>query len=148
MQRPLTRILLVLLILVSAFAGWTWFRPYEWRPDPAARFRILQSRVSRDHGYAWLDVYLQRTGEALHDPAQPILLKNPAGRTYAPADTTLSSQDGESTTDILVRFWLESGDLDTPLSLQINGGTLRVKSTAGAPKTGTDGKAVYISHSW
>ena len=47
--RPLTRILTVALALVSAFAAWSWLRPYEWKADPVARFQIRQARVTRDH---------------------------------------------------------------------------------------------------
>jgi hypothetical protein len=57
--RPLTRILTVALALVSAFAAWSWLRPYEWKSDPVARFQIRQARVTRDHSNYWVDVFLK-----------------------------------------------------------------------------------------
>lgn len=143
--RPLTRLLTVALVLVTAFALWSWCRPYAWQSDPAARFQIRQARVIRDHSNFWVDVFLKG---ADHDLSKPVFLETAAGRSLEPADTTLSGDDGKGITDLWFRFWLDSGDLAGPLNLHLNGGTLLVRTATGLPALQPGESKVFLSNTW
>lgn len=145
--RPLTRILTValVLVLVSAFAAWSWFRPYEWQSDPAARFKIKQVRVIRDHSNFWVDVSLKG---ANHDLEKRVHLESADGRLLEPADTGLSGEDGKGITDLWFRFWLDARDFNGPLKLRLNDGSLTVRSGSGAPVMESGESKVLNSNSW
>lgn len=143
--RPLTRILTVALVLVSAFAIWSWFRPYEWKSDPAARFKIQQVRVIRDHSNYWVDVSLKG---ANHDLEKRVHLESADGRLLEPADTGLSGEDGKGITDLWFRFWLDARDFNGPLKLRLNDGSLTVRSGSGAPVMESGESKVLNSNSW
>ncbi|WP_338288472.1 hypothetical protein [Luteolibacter sp. LG18] len=148
-KRRVTAILLCLLLLVSAFAAWAWLRPYDWHADPAARFKIVQAQLKRDHSYYWLDLMLERGGEARHDDTKPVTLKTASGRVLEPADTTLAGNEGEAPDQRLwLKFWLEPADLNGPLELKLNDGTLSVKSGGGVPAVGADGPKLFLSNHW
>ena len=73
------KFLLLALGLSVIFAAWQWFRPYEWSPDPAARYKVTQCMVERDHGNLWLRVFLKpRDGQEM-DYLKPIRLTTGAG---------------------------------------------------------------------
>jgi len=146
-RRP-TRILLVLLLLASLFAGWAWLRPYAWNADPGARFKISQAQLKRDHSYYWLDLMLERTGDAVHDDTKPVTLRTASGRMVEPADTTLSGADGKTPSQLWLKFWLESGDLEGPLELKLNDGTLSVKATPGTPAVSSDKPKLFLTNRW
>lgn len=147
MKRPLTRILSVALVASILFAAWSWFRPYEWRPDPGARFHIRQAKLTRDHSNHWLDVFLERAGDVDHDLEKPVFLETASGRRLDPADTTLSGEGAKGTTALYFRFWLEPGDLEGSLRLHLNDGTLSIRSGSGIPQTGDSGK-FFLSNHW
>jgi hypothetical protein len=145
-KRPLTRFLLLALLVSVAFAAWVWFRPYDWRPDPAARFQIQQAVFTPDHGYGWLDLFLTRNGETGHDLEKPLFLESSAGWQKSSQDLTLGGKSGEEPTDLWLRFWLEPGDLDGTLKLHLNDGVLTVKSTTGSPAA--SGPTIFPTSRW
>jgi len=148
--RPhLTRILAALLLVSTAFAGWIWFRPFDFSPDPAARFRIDRAALRRDHAYFWLDLHLQRSGKIAHDLTKPIRLLTSSGRILEPADVTLvSSGEAKDCDEIGLKFWLRDSDLAGSLDLRINDGTLRVKSNPGIPNTPEGTTRALTTHRW
>ena len=143
--RPLTRILTVALVLVSALAAWSWFRPYEWKADPAARFRIQQARITRDHSNYWVDVFLKG---ADHDLQKRVFLETADGRSLDPADTTLSGDEGKGITDLWFRFWLDEHDFSGPLKLHLNDGALLLRSSSGAPALESGESKILMTNSW
>lgn len=144
-MRPLTRLLTLALLVVSAFAAWSWLRPYQWQPDPTARFEIHQARLIRDHSNFWVDVFLKG---ADHDLSKRVSLETADGRTLDPADTTLSGDEGKGITDLWFRFWLDSKDFTGPLKLHLNDGTLLVRTSDGLPALESGASKVFLSNSW
>jgi hypothetical protein len=148
-NRRLFRSLLIsLLALVSAFAVWTWFRPYAGDPDPNARFTIEAAEVIRDASYYWINLHLKRNGEADHDLQKDVRLVLGDGHELEPADTSLVGSAATGVSDIWLRFWLNEDQLNRPLTLRLNGGSLTVKSTTGQPTLKPNGKRVFTSHRW
>lgn len=143
--RPLTRILTVALVLVSAFAVWSWCRPYEWKSDPAARFKIQQVRVIRDHSNYWVDVFLK--GDH-HELEKRVHLESADGRLLEPADTRLSGENEKGITDLWFRFWLDARDFNGPLRLKLNDGGLWVRSGSGPPVMESGESKILNSNSW
>lgn len=143
--RPLTRILTVALAIVSVFAAWSLLRPYEWNADPVARFRIRQVRVTRDHSYYWVEVFLKGVD---HDLQKRVSLETANGRSLDPADTTLSGDEGKGITELWFRFWLDSTDVAGPLKLHLNDRALVVRSASGAPALQSGENKVFLTNSW
>lgn len=151
MARPVTRrtaLLLALLALSLVFAGWQWFRPYDWNADPAARFRIVHASVKRDHSYLWLDLFLKKSGQEDHDLAKPVALSLADGREIEPADTTMEETAGHPGDTLGFRFWLEEKDFAGPLELRLNDGTLRVRSGSGLPAIPPDSSSFFTHRNW
>jgi hypothetical protein len=133
-RQHLTRILAASLLISSAFAAWMWYRPFDFSPDPAARFHIDRAALRRDQSFYWLDLHLLRNGKTAHDMDKPIRLETSTGRMIMPADVTLVSPgEAKDCDEIGLKFWLHSSDLAGSLGLHMNGGTLRVKSNPGIP---------------
>ena len=147
-RRILRYSLLVCLLVSTAFAAWGWFRPYAWRSDSAARCKIAEVLVTRDHSYFWLDVHLKVTPGMVHDLRKPVFLQNSAGKAFEPADTTLSGDDGRSTSEIWFKFWLDTPDFGGPLSLHLNDGTLVIRSGSGAPPLGNSAFRNFTTTEW
>lgn len=145
MQRPLTLVLTLALVIVSAFAAWSLCRPYEWKADSAARFEIHQVRMIRDHSNYWVDVFLKG---ANHDLQKPVSLETANGRLFDPADTTLSGDEGKGITELWFRFWLDAGDFNGPLKLHLNDGTLVVRSGSGPPALESGENRTVLTNSW
>lgn len=145
MQRPLTLVLTLALVIVSAFAAWSLCRPYEWRADPGARFEIHQVRLIRDHSNYWVDVFLKG---ANHDLQKPVYLETADGRNFEPADTTLSGDEGKGVTELWFRFWLDASDFKGPLKLRLNDGSLVVRSGSGSPVLESGESRVVLTNSW
>ena len=139
---------MVLLLITASATAWVWLRPYEWRPDAGARFRIEGVVLTRDHANHWLDVRLKKAGDAPHDLQKPVRLMIGAGRELAPAETTLIGEEGKGTTGIWLRFWLEPGDLNGPIRLHLNDGILLVKASQGEPQLGTSARKFMNSTHW
>lgn len=137
-----------MLVASAAFAIWSWTRPYEWRPDPAARATIAAASLQKDHSYHWLDIRLKIRPGTEHDLQTPVFLETAARPRIEAADTTLAGDIDRPIDEIFLRFWLESGDLDGPVDLHLNGGTLNVRSGSGEPKMGRDGRRHFQTRNW
>lgn len=151
MAAPVTRrttILLISLAISLVFAGWQWFRPYDWSASPAARFRMVHSSVKRDHSHYWLDLYLKKSGEAEHDLSKPVFLRLADGREFEPADTTLEGDEGQPVRALGFRFWLEEKDFAGPLELHLNDGVLSVRGGNGLPELKEDGVRFFTTRNW
>jgi hypothetical protein len=135
-----TRFLLIALAIAVAFAGWEWFRPYEWSADSGARYRIEYATVKEDHGFFWVDLQLKRSGSANHDLLKPVELITAAGREVAPSETAAGSDESEGIPTLFLRFWVEKTDLAGPLKLKLNDGTLTVRTGHDAP---ADSRSYY-----
>ncbi len=149
MTRRTLRISLTICLLASAaFAAWSWFRPYAWNPDPAARCKIEETLVTRDQEYFWVNVHLKLNPGMSHDLQKPVYLENPAGKKFEPADSTFASINGQPPTEIWFKFWLEASDLTGPLELQLNDGKLRVKSGKEAPRLEKSAHRNFTTTRW
>lgn len=132
-MRQIVRVILILLLLgMAAFAGWTWFKPYDWKPDPAARCKIVETLVTRDSSYFWVHVHLKLEKGKKHDLEKPVRLETVKGM-LEPADSTFGSISGNEPSELWFKFWLEPGDLGGDLTLHLNDGKLKVRSGSGAP---------------
>jgi len=140
--------LLLLLLAAAAFAIWTWFRPYQWQPDPGARYVVEAVEVTRDHSDFWVNVHLSRSGGEDHDLEKNLRLETADGTRLDPAETTLSGTAATGVTEIWLRFWLSEDQLGSPLTLHLNDGSLLVKSTRGLPVLKPSGSRVFTSHRW
>jgi hypothetical protein len=144
----LQKALLVCLLVASAFAIWSWCRPYEWRSDPAAHCAIEDVLLTPDQSFFWLEVHVKLIAGHSHDMTKPVLLESATGKSFAPAGTTFVSPDNQPPNEIWFKFWLEAPELAGPLNLRINDGQLTVKSTSAVPVLGTDAYRNYTTHRW
>lgn len=136
------------LLVSTAFAAWSWLRPYAWSVDPAARCKVVGSQVRKDGAFFWLDVHLKVTPGQAHDLIKPVRLITAGGRELEPADTTLGGKAGSETTDLWFKFWLESADLNGPLKLRINDGSLVIRSGSGIPRLGSSNLEYFTTSRW
>lgn len=137
------KILLALLLPVVGFASWQWLRPYQGNADPAAGATIEFARLKRDHTYHWLDLRLAIAQDREHDLRKPVRLTLADGRELEPAETTLEGDAEKRIRHLSLKFWLEPGDLDGPIELQLNDGTLKVRERDSAPPL-DDGAAHFF----
>ncbi|MFT4175689.1 MAG: hypothetical protein QM627_03455 [Luteolibacter sp.] len=136
-----------MLLVAGVFAAWAWFRPYEWKPDPAANSKVVWSLVSRDHSHYWLTVHVKVEPGKSHDFQKPVRLISES-RELEAADTTLSGDADQSVTELWFKFWLTHDEMASPLFLQINDGRLTVKKSSDVPEL-APGKPIYrTSCSW
>ncbi len=147
-RRTLRGFLIGCLVLSASFAAWTWFRPYAWQVDPEARCKVVGCQVKQDRSNFWVDVHLKVARGQTHDLMKPVLLLTAAGRELEPADTTLSGAEVGGTSDLWFKFWLESGDIESPLTLRINDGTLTIKANTGMPALGPSKIEYFITNHW
>lgn len=148
-MRPLLRLsLIVSLLVAAAFAAWSWLRPYAWKPDAAARCQIVETLVTRDQAFYWVHVHLKMNPGMTHDLQKPVLFRTAVGRKLEPADTTFGSIDGQATTDIWLKFWLDATDLTHTLDLQINDGKLAVKASEGVPHLVNFASKNFTTNQW
>lgn len=143
-----TLFLLISLAISLVFAGWQWFRPYDWSPSPEARFRMVHSSVKRDHSHYWLDLYLKKSGGTDHDLSKPVFLRLADGREFEPADTTLEGDEGQPVRALGFRFWLEEKDFAGPLELHLNDGVLSVRKGTGLPELKEEGVRFFTTRNW
>jgi hypothetical protein len=139
---------MVAVVVSAAFAVWSWFRPYDWGADPAARCRVVGTQVKRDRSYFWVDVHLEMLAGQTNDLTKPVRLKTASGRELEPADTTLGGSAEGGTSDLWFKFWLESADAQGALRLGINDGELVIRSHSGPPLAGNRDSRYFTSHRW
>lgn len=140
--------LFVLLGLSALFAAAAWLLPYDWKPDPAARYEIAATQVKRDRSYYWVTVHLKKSGEADHDLMKPVRLVTRPDRELEPADTTFVGGEGAGTSEIWVKFWVEESETFGPFLLKINDGALKVKTTEGMPSIADGMMRTFTNHRW
>lgn len=128
------RIFLFVLLGISAlFAGASFILPYDWKPDPAARFKVAAVLVKRDRTDYWVTIHLKKNGEMVHDLTKPVRLITSQGQELELADTTLSGEDLTGIVEIWFKFWVNEAEMSGPLELKMNDGVLKIKSTDGVP---------------
>lgn len=140
--------LTVSLLAAAAFAGWSWFRPYAWSPDPEARFNIVETLVTPDASFFWVNVHLKAIPGTNHDLLKPVTLETASGKRLEPADTMFGSLDGQPNSELWIKFWLESTDIEGPLTLHINDGKLVVKSGKGVPRLESSAYRNFTTNRW
>ena len=137
-----------MLVASAAFTVWTWTRPYEWRPDADARGKIVAASLQRDHSYHWLDLRVKIHPGMDHDLRMPVFLETRGRSRVEPADTTLAGDVDRPIDEVFLRFWLEDGDLDGPIRLHLNEGSLSVRTGSGEPRMRRDGGANFNTRRW
>lgn len=142
------KFLYALLGLSAVFAIASFLLPYDWKPDPSARFKIVASQVKRDRSSYWLNIHLKKSGKAGHDLMKPVRLVTADGTAHEPADTSFLGEPGLGTTEIWFKFWLEESDLKGPLQLQLNDGILTVKSVGGLPRMSDGSLKTFTTTRW
>jgi hypothetical protein len=147
-RRIIRKILIVALFASSMFAAWSWFRPYAWAVDPAARCKVVGCQVRKDHAYFWVDVHLKVIDGQTHDLKKPVCLRTGAGREIQPADTTMAGNKDIGTTDLWYKFWLETDDIREPLTLRINDGSLVIKADPGIPRMSPSNSGYFPTQHW
>jgi hypothetical protein len=100
-----------------------------------------------DQSFYWLEVHLKMQPGESHDLMKPVSLVTAAGREIEPADTTLGGDKRQGTTDLWFKFWLEPADIEQPLKLRINDGTLVIKSNR-APAARVPRTRIFNSPRW
>lgn len=149
MKRQMIRLALALvLVLLTALAARLWTMSYDGSPDPQARFEIEGTHLKRDRSNFWLEVHLKKSGSKDHDLRQPVRLITADGIKHEPADTVFAGSQEKGFTEIWFKFWLEDRQVEGPISLQLNGGELRIKINQGMPKLDKKGEAVIKSADW
>ncbi len=147
-RRILRHSLLVCLLISAAFAAWSCFRPYAWRPDPAARCKVVETLVTRDQSFFWVDVHLKVNPGMTHDLQKTVRLETATGARHEPADTAFAGNDGHGTTEIWFKFWLEPADLAGPLTLHLNDGKLLIKNGNNVPELATSTYRNFNINHW
>jgi hypothetical protein len=150
------KLLLLALGVSVVFAAWQWFRPYEWSPDPAARYEVSKCMVERDHANLWLRVFLSPQEGQTMDYLKPIRLTTAAAKQHEPAQMDQMGRVGNNfdpdgtgqAEEVVLSFWLEPTDFNGPLKLELNGGSLLIRSSDTLPKVADGGFRVYNSTRW
>ena len=126
------------------FAAWSWLRPYAWNPDSAALAKVVGVQVTPDRTFFWVETHLKVNPGKVHDLQKPVFLETSTGSKLEPADTTFGGSEGTGTTDIWLKFWLESKDIAGPLTLHLNDGKLSIKANDGVPSE----TKYYVTTHW
>ena len=148
-KRQILRISLIVCLLISAaFAAWSWFRPYAWNSDSAARCQVVETLVTRDQSFFWVDVHLKVNPGMTHDLQKPVRLETASGKQIESADTTFGSREGQETSEIWLKFWLDSTDLTSSLTLHLNNGKLLVKASDGVPELADSAFKNFTTNQW
>lgn len=149
MNRQIFRIGIILALLAATtFALWSWLRPYDWHPDSAARCKVVETLLTKDHSYYWLEIRLKMNSEEVHDLQKKVVLETSDGRRIEAADSTLRHDGLSQVRDLWFKFWLESADVQGPLKLRINDGALLIKSRSGKPSLEHTEHQTYTSNQW
>lgn len=108
----------------------------ETQGDKAAPLSLIQVSIERDYGNARLDLEVRvknDTGEELTLQAPAVRLLTTAGRevpSFVLAIDTPPKLPAGTTQDVQLRYWLEEGDLQQGLQLEVKGRVLEVKQAA------------------
>lgn len=149
MKRAARRILILLgILLLASWSLWTWLRPYAWNPDPAAGYQIEAAQVKHDMGYYWLNLHLRCLDAYDHDWMKPLRLIRDDGRASEAADVRFGGDSSRGHDELWLKFWLEPGDFDGPLRLEIQDGVLEVRSGRGVPNLGKNDQQTYTTSHW
>ncbi len=158
-----TKLLLLTLAISVVFAAWQWFRPYDWSPDPAARFRVTHCYVKRDVSNLWLLVSLKPREGQVMDFSQPIHLVTAQGKALEVAEMEQVGSGAEQTApaesgapvvapstveEITFSFWLAEADFAGPMKLEINGASLQIRSGNTLPQVADGGSRVFNTSGW
>ncbi len=79
---------------------------------------------------------------------KPVLLITARGREIEAADTTLAGAADQATSELWLKFWLESEDMAGPLKLRINDGSLVIKANSGTPNLGASQTEYFVTNHW
>lgn len=104
--------------------------------------------MTRDQSFYWLNLHLKVNPGMNQDLKKPVRLEVSPGVYLEPADTTLVGEDGQAIREIWFKFWLESGQLQNPLTLHLNDGKLSIKSSSGTPDLGSSGYRNFVTNQW
>lgn len=125
--------LFILLGLSVLFAAAAFILPYEWSPDPSARFKVAAVQAKRDRSYYWITVHLKKNGTGNHDLMKPVRLQLGPLEALEPADVTFQGNAETGFTDVWYKFWVSESEASHPFHLKINDGILTVKTSGGMP---------------
>ncbi len=149
MARNAFRMILFLGLVASClFAAWVWFRPYAFGADPAARCKVVETLVTRDQSYYWVNIHLKVNDGVNHDLQKLVFLEVKNGIKLEPADTTFAGNDMATSREIWFRFWLENDQISSPLILHVNDGKLLVKATNNAVNLAEGEARNFTNNSW
>jgi hypothetical protein len=105
--------------------------------DAKAPLQLLRCVLKRDYGNARLDIDLR----VRNNGTEKLLMRAPKVKLLAAKDREIPSYflpfdpvpevPPDSAQDVQLRYWLETADLQGPLTLEVDGKTLAIKS-AGA----------------
>jgi hypothetical protein len=158
-----TKLLLLTLAISVVFAAWQWFRPYDWSPDPVARFRVTHCIVKRDVSNLWLQISLKPRDGQVMDFSQPIHLLTAGGKRHEvaemeqvgsgpektlPADNGAPAMAPPMVEEITFSFWLAEADFAGPMTLELNGASLRVRGGDTLPRVADGGFRVFNTSAW
>ena len=135
---------LLLLVLSIGVAAWVlsskppqedaeWDRPIE-EPTAATEDKIHRCVIERDHGHARLDIELRisNTGtQRLGMQPPQVRLLNGSGAEVPPFFLPFEAQPvvpPGNTQDARLRYWVTKADLVGPLTLEVQGKKIEVKS--------------------
>lgn len=147
-RQQFRKILWVALLLSATFATWSWFKPFEWGADPAARAKVVGVQVTRDERYFWIDAHLKVLPSQSHDLQKPVFLTNAGGVRIEPADTVFGGEKSKGTTDLWFKFWIEENQIEGPLVLHLNDGDLLIRSRGGVPELDNKRSKYFTTHRW
>ncbi|MBC8126439.1 MAG: hypothetical protein H8M99_04735 [Gloeobacteraceae cyanobacterium ES-bin-144] len=145
-RRTLRWSLVVALLISAGFAAWSWLLPYEWNVDSAARGKVVGVLLTKDQSFCWLDVHLKMADGQNHDLTKPVRLVSNSGKQYEAADMVQGNDDG--TAEVWFKFWLEFHELESPLKLRINDGSLVIKANQGIPTIGNSNIKHFVTSHW
>jgi hypothetical protein len=136
------------LLLSAVFAAWSWFRPFEWGSDPAARSKVIGVQLTRDGGFFWIDTHLKVSPGETHDLQKPVYLTTAEGLRIEPADTVFGGERGPGTTDLWFKFWLRKEQLAGPITLHLNDGKLSIRAKSGRLDLADKQSKYFSTHLW
>ena len=136
------------MIPAVLFAAWAWLKPYSWNSDPAARCKVVETLVTRDGNYYWVNIHLNVSEGSRHDLRQLVRLVPESAPGLPPADTTFAGPQPENHREIWFKFWLARTEIARPLRLQLNQGQLVIKTSDRLPDLADRQSINFTSDRW